>query len=313
MEKVNLGRTEERISCMGLGTMYFGTKVNEQSSFHILDCYCEKGGSFLDTANKYASWVPGFTGGESELLLGKWMKQRLNRKNMFIATKVGFPYGGIPRSLKKETIVSECEKSLSRLGIETIDLYFAHAFDDNTPAEEVMEAFSQLRKQGKIRFAGASNFYGWQIYEADQVASLQGWEGFVSLQQRFSYFEPGLGAKFGQQVLLTPEIQELCARKNITIMVYSPLLGGLYTKHDQSLPPEYDSAINKFRRSRLLAIAQELNISANAVVLAWMIQHSPAMVPVMGVSSSAQLMENMGATCINLSDDQIKQLNGSWE
>ena len=98
---------------------------------------------------------------------------------MFVTSKVGFPYRDIPRSLKKEIIISECEKSLDRLCVEAIDLYFAHAFDAGTPVEETMEAFFQLKKQGKIRFVGASNFYGWQLSEANSVSSQQGWEGFL--------------------------------------------------------------------------------------------------------------------------------------
>ena len=170
MQKVRLGDTNEQISCMGLGTMYFGSKIDEQTSFSMLDYYSEMGGSFIDSANKYASWVPGFQGGESELLIGKWLKQKANRDEMFLISKVGFPYGTIPRSLKKEIIISECERSLLRLGVETIDLYFAHAYDSATPAEEVMVAFSTLKEQGKIRVAGASNFWGWQLTEAASAA-----------------------------------------------------------------------------------------------------------------------------------------------
>jgi len=152
MEKVELGQTRELISCMGLGTMYFGSRVDEETSFKLLNKYVESGCSFLDTANKYASWIPGFQGGESESLIGKWMKQKNNRQNMFITSKVGFPYGNIPRSLKKEIIILECEKSLKRLGVEVIDLYFAHAFDNNTPQEETMEAFHSLKKRRENTF-----------------------------------------------------------------------------------------------------------------------------------------------------------------
>lgn len=147
MQKVKLGNTKTKISCMGLGTMYFGSKTDESTSFALLDKYIEWGGSFLDSANKYASWVPGFKGGESECLLGRWMKQRGNRQQVFISSKVGFPYGEIPRSLKKDIIISECEKSLKRMGTETIDLYFAHAHDAETPVEEIMEAFLPSSKE----------------------------------------------------------------------------------------------------------------------------------------------------------------------
>lgn len=122
IRKIILGSTIQVISCIGLGTMYFGSKTDEHNSISLLDLYTEYGGNFLDSANKYASWVPGFQGGESEMLIGKWMKQRQNRQQMFIASKVGFPYGNIPRSLEKKIIISECERSLKRLVVETIDL-----------------------------------------------------------------------------------------------------------------------------------------------------------------------------------------------
>ncbi|MFN8255845.1 MAG: aldo/keto reductase [Bacteroidales bacterium] len=107
MEEIALGNTSATISCLGLGTMYIGSKTDENTSFSLLDSYFEHGGTFLDTANKYASWVPGFQGGESEQNIGKWLATKKNRHNLFIASKEGFPYGTIPRSLKKEVIISE--------------------------------------------------------------------------------------------------------------------------------------------------------------------------------------------------------------
>lgn len=98
MQKVQLGNTSEKISCIGFGTMYFGSKVNQETSYALLDYYVDRGGSFLDSANKYASWIPGCKGGESELIIGKWIKQKGNRTDMFLTSKVGFPYGEIPRS-----------------------------------------------------------------------------------------------------------------------------------------------------------------------------------------------------------------------
>jgi aryl-alcohol dehydrogenase-like predicted oxidoreductase len=295
---------------MGLGTMYFGSKTDEKVSFELLDQYAEYGGSFLDSANKYASWVPGFHGGESECLIGKWMKQRGNRQNMFISSKVGFPYGNVPRSLKKEIIISECERSLKRLDVETIDLYFAHAYDHETPVEETMEAFYKLKKEGKIRFAGASNYYTWQLSESNAAASLQGWEGFVCIQQRHTCLEPVLRANFGTQILLTPENQDFCTRKNIGIMAYSPLLGGVYSRDDRSIPVPYQSAVNELRLKALKEVAHKQNVSPNAVVLAWMMQSSPRVIPVVAGSSVEQLRENLQALQVRLSKQQIEKLNG---
>ena len=309
MEKLELGHTGEMISCLGLGTMYFGSKVDQQTSVRMLDFYVENGGSFLDSANKYACWIPGFHGGESEQLIGKWMKKKANRHNLFIASKVGFPYGDIPRSLKKVIIISECEKSLKRLGIETIDLYFAHAYDAGTPVEETMDAFYELKKAGKIRYAGASNFYAWQLCEANTVANSQGWEGFTCIQQQHTYLEPLMRENFGNQLLLTPELEGFCIRKNLSMIAYSPLLGGAYVQNSRPIMAQYQNSSTAFRIAKLQAVAQELKVSPNAVVLAWMIQGTPQVIPLVAGSSVAQLEENLQALSFRLSDEQMLQLN----
>lgn len=294
---------------MGLGTMYFGSKVGEKTSFALLDFYAEKDGSFLDSANKYASWVSGFRGGESETVIGKWLKQRGNRQKMFLTSKVGFPYGEIPRSLKKEIIISECDRSLHRLNVETIDLYFAHAYDSETSAEEVMDAFLTLKEQGKIRFAGASNYYGWQLAEAENAATNIGFEGFTCLQQRHTYLEPGLRANFGTQILLSPEIEQYCQKKGISIMAYSPLLGGAYVDSGKAMPIQYQNAANDYRLEKLAEISEKLQKSPNAIILAWMLQNSPIIIPMVTGSSVSQLKENFEALSIELTKEQVENLN----
>jgi aryl-alcohol dehydrogenase-like predicted oxidoreductase len=311
ISKITLGSTGQEISCLGLGTMYFGTKIDETGSFDMLDYYAQNGGAFLDSANKYASWIPGCKGGESEMLIGKWMNDRKNRLSMFISSKVGFAYGETPRSLKKELIISECEKSLKRLNVDTIDLYFAHAFDALTPLEETMEAFYELKKSGKIRFAGASNFYAWQLSEANVIANQQGWEGFTCLQQRHSYLDPVLQADFGTQLLLTPETQEFCNAKGLTMMAYSPLLGGAYSRTDRLLSPYYLSYSSDVKLAALKEVSSALNVSPNAVVLAWMLQNKPQVIPIVSGSSVEQLEENLKALKIELTKEQLGVLNQS--
>lgn len=308
MEKIELGTTGAFVSCIGLGTMYFGTRVGEKESFRIMDHYVERGGNFLDSANKYASWEPGFVGGESELTIGRWLKQNNNRKEVFLTSKLGFPYGDIPRSLRKETIVSECEKSLKRMGIEVIDLYFAHTFDTDTPVEESMEAFYLLKKQGKIRYAGASNHYAWQLVEANMVANRDGWEGFCCIQQRHTYLEPSLRSNFGNQLLYTPELKFLCQEKGITPMAYSPLLGGAYVRDDRPFPVHYESVTNDFRLQQLQRLSAELNVSPNAMVLAWMLHDTPRVMPIVAASGVPQLQENLEALTVSLTGEQFNEL-----
>lgn len=309
MRSAILGKTGEQISCIGLGTMYFGTKVDEHTSFLLLDRYSRVGGSFLDSANKYASWVPGFQGGESEQVIGKWMRKRANRRLMFITSKVGFPYGKIPRSLKKKLVISECEKSMKRFGVDYIDLYFAHAYDVETPHEEIMEAFLSLKKAGKIRFAGASNYFAWQLAEANIAAHNLGWEGFSCIQQRHTYLEPNLRADFGTQLLLTPEMQDYCIASGITMMAYSPLLNGAYVRKDRPLTSHYQSYNTNVKLASLRKISNTLGISPNAVILAWMIQDSPQVIPLVTGSTQAQLDENLQALSVQFTEEQLNNLN----
>src|SRR5690606_4556003 len=136
-----LGHTGVEVSVLCLGTMFLGTRNDTPSSHRILDSYLDAGGTFIDTANIYAHWVSGFRGGESETLLGEWMRERGNRSRLFIASKVGFGYPGVERGLTAQQIEAECEKSLRRLQVDTIDLYYAHVDDRITPLEESLAAF----------------------------------------------------------------------------------------------------------------------------------------------------------------------------
>jgi len=308
MQKIRLGNTDEEISIAGLGCMYFGTRVDERTSFRLLDMYVDHGGNFLDSANKYASWLPGFKGGESETILGKWLKKESAPSDLLISSKVGFPYGKIPRTLKKEIIISECEKSLRRLGVETIDIYFAHAYDRNTPIEESMEAFHQLKKEGKIRYAGASNYTGWRLEEANSVARSQGWEGYSCLQQRHTYMEPSARAEFNNQEFLSPEIEDLCHAKNLSIIAYSPLLGGFYSRKKDPLPALYQNALNEERLVSLRNTCSETRHSPTQLVLAWMVSHSPQVIPLLGCSSSSQLKENLVAVTTSLDPEVVQRL-----
>jgi aryl-alcohol dehydrogenase-like predicted oxidoreductase len=310
MRKISLGKTGIEISVMGLGTMYFGSKVDERTSFRLMDLYQEHGGNFLDSANKYASWLPGHKGGDSEMLIGRWLKQKGRAADLVIATKVGFPYGDIPRSLKKEIIISECELSLRRLGVECIDLYFAHAYDSDTPVEESMEAFYQLKKAGKIRYVGASNYMAWRLEEANSQAALKDWEGFSCLQQRHTYMEPSIRTAFGNQQVLTPGQVDLCQAREISLMAYSPLLGGIYGKHDVALPIQYQSLLNEQKMASLRALTFKTPFTANQLVLSWMLHSSPQVIPLVTGSNEKQLNENLEAASISLTSEDMDLLDG---
>ena len=191
MRTVTLGTSGAQVSALCLGAMFFGTRNDEATSFALLDQYVGAGGTFIDTANIYAHWVEGFQGGESEALLGRWLKARGNRNSIFLASKVGFNYPAAPRSLAARHIIQEAEKSLTRLGVDTLDLFYAHVDDYRTPLEETLEAFDRLVQTGKVRTIGASNYLAWRLEKARWISRTNGWAEYCCVQQRYSYLRGG--------------------------------------------------------------------------------------------------------------------------
>ena len=309
MRTVPLGNTGVEVSLFCLGTMYVGSRTGKETSYRLLDQYVEAGGAFLDTANIYAWWVPGCVGGESETLLGEWMRERKNRSQMLIATKVGFQYPGVERGLSAYQIETECEKSLERLGVETIDLYYAHVDDRNTPMEETMEAFDRLVRAGKVRFIGASNFLAWRLEETRWVSQTHGWAEYCSIQQRYSYIRPKPGASFDPQIAANNDLLDYCRSWGITMLAYSPLLSGAYTRADRSFPEQYLGPDTDARLAALKTVAEEVGATANQVVLAWMVQSDPPVIPLVAASTVEQMRESLGALEVELGAGQMARLN----
>ena len=218
-----LGQTNMDVSSLCLGAMFFGTRNDQPTSFRLLDQYMDAGGSFIDTANIYAHWVQGFKGGESETLLGQWMKQRGNRSQVFIASKVGFGYGDVPKRLTAQDIQTECEKSLRRMGIETFDLYYAHVDDRQTSLEESLEAFNRLVQAGKVRFIGASNYLAWRLEQAKWISETKGWAEFCCVQQHYTYLRLRPGTNVKPQEMVNDDLLDYCATEPITLLAYSVL------------------------------------------------------------------------------------------
>lgn len=311
MRSILLGNTGVKVSVLCLGTMYFGTRNDEETSYRLLDKYIDAGGNFLDTANTYSFWIPDSIGGESETLLGKWMTERRNRSHLFIATKVGFACPGVDQGLRRHQIEKECEKSLRRLGIETIDLYYSHIDDRSTPLEETMEAFDRLIRAGKARFIGASNFQAWRLEEAHWLSQTHGWAEYCCIQQRYSYIRPNPGGRFYPQVVANDELLDYCLAKGITLLAYSPLLGGAYTRTDRSVQVQYLGPDTDGRLAVLKSVSNEIGATANHVVYAWMMQSQPPVIPLLAASTLEQMEENIGALDIELSAEDMVCLNSA--
>lgn len=309
MQTLALGSTGVEVSALCLGAMYFGTRNDLATSYQMLDEYVGAGGTFIDTANIYAHWVDGFAGGESETLLGGWLRERKNRADVFIASKVGFNYDRVPQSLNAALIEVECNKSLQRLGVETLDLYYAHVDDRATPLEETLEAFNRLVQAGKVRFVGASNYRAWRLEEARWLNEFNGWADFCCIQQRYTYLHPRPLADFAAQVAVNEDLLDYCRNSELRLLAYSSLLGGAYTRADRPLPDQYASADNEARLRMLRQVADETGATPNQIVLAWLLQSEPAVIPVMAASTHEQMQENLDALNVQLSADQLLRLN----
>lgn len=311
MKTRQLGHTDAEVSSLCLGAMYFGSRNDKATSYQILDQYVDAGGTFLDTANIYSHWIEGFKGGESETLLGEWMAQKGNRNDLFIASKVGFNYQDVPISLNAKIIEEECNKSLQRLGIETIDLYYGHKDDRDTPLEETMEAFDRLVKAGKVRYIGASNYMAWRLEQAHWISENNDWAQFCCVQQRHTYLPIRHGADTGRQLVANEDLQDYCENNSMTLLAYSALLGGAYTRSDRPIPTEYRNSDNEQRLTVLNSVAEEIGATANQVVLCWMMQSSPSVLPLIAASTSEQLSENINALDFELSPEQMERLNSA--
>jgi aryl-alcohol dehydrogenase-like predicted oxidoreductase len=296
--------------------MYFGSKTDRSTAFQLLDYYFEQGGNFLDTSNNYAFWLEGMVGDESENLLGEYFKKHNNRHQFVVATKVG------ARPLKKtnpeqhleglsgESIMGAVEGSLKRLNTDYIDLYYGHVDFQEYPLEERLEAFDRLKRDGKVREIGTSNMELSRFRHSKDLASELSIQHYVCLQQRFTYLRPKTSADFWVQKLLTDEwLGFLNEHPEISALAYSPLLSGRYSSGN--LPEEYDTNANRTRLKKLQEVSENAGITANQMVLAWMLHHQPAILPIVSASKLSQLKENLNAGKIQLTKNQIDKLNNA--
>jgi aryl-alcohol dehydrogenase-like predicted oxidoreductase len=306
---LQLGKSGVQVSALALGTDLFGTKIDPETCFELLDYFAEQGGSLLDTANFYASWLPGFKGGESETIIGEWLKSRGTRDRMTISTKLAFDYPGCAGGLCAREIEGECEKSLRRLQTDRIDVYYSHRDDRDTPLDETMEAFDRLIKAGKVRAIGASNLRVWRIAEANAISKERGWTGYSAIQQRYTYLRARHGADFGPQLVIGDEMKDFAQHHGITLIGYSVLLRGAYTRADRDVPVQFAGPEADDRLAVLRQVAKEAACSPNQVIIAWMRQSTPSVLPIVAASRKENLEENIRALDVVLSGDQMERLD----
>ncbi|NUO98726.1 MAG: aldo/keto reductase [Nonomuraea sp.] len=314
--------TRREVSALALGAMLFGSVTDERTSFAILDRFAEAGGTFVDTSNNYAFWTDGGQGGQSEELLGRWLRSRGAGREMVIATKLGArplapgtSYDGNAEGLSAKTIRESAERSAERLGVDRIDLLYAHIEDRSTPLAETVQGFGELVADGTVGLLGVSNHAIWRVERARALAAASGVAGYEVLQYQHSLlrprfdvpesiFEDGSLGHAGAELL-----SYLRAEPALTLVAYSPLLGGAYTRPDKQVPPDYDHPGTPVRLDVLRQVAKECGATPNQVVLAWQIGGAFPVIPLAGASSVAQLEENLAALDLELTEDQRHRLD----
>ena len=309
LAKKPLGKSGLLVSELAFGTDLIGSKYDRALSFALLDHYAENGGNMLDTANFYASWYPGCKGGESETTIGAWIKERGNRDKLVLCSKLAFDYPGSPGGLTRSEIQNECDKSLKRLGTDHLDLYYSHRDDMATPLEETMEAFHGLIKAGKVRAIGASNLQLWRIAEANAVARHNGWTPYSVIEQRFTYLRPRHGADFGPQLCISEEMMRFAEAHGVALVAYSILLSGAYVQENKAIPAQFAGPEADERLAALRAVAKETGRTPSQVIIAWVRQTGPGILPIIAGSSPKQLDENIAAVSLKLTPEQMEMLS----
>ncbi len=315
------GRT---VSALCLGAMQFGSTTDAATSTAILDRFVEAGGTFVDTADCYQFWVEGGQGHESETFLGAWRRERGITDEVVIATKLGaqptVPGTGLENQegLSAKAVAAAAERSRERLGVDTLDLLYAHREDPLTPIEETIGALGELVEQGAVGELGLSNHRTWRLERARAAAQANGWKRPRVLQYRYSYLQPRHEAALESSghMHATPELMDFVRAQEVegrayTLVAYTPLLCGAYTKPDKPLEYAYDHPGTVARLTVLDEVAKEVGATRNQVVLAWLRGHEPEVIPLVGVSSIAQLDEALEAIDLTLTTEQHSRLTAA--
>jgi aryl-alcohol dehydrogenase-like predicted oxidoreductase len=316
-------RTRREVSVLALGAMLFGSVTDEATSFAVLDRYVEAGGNFIDTSDNYAFWVDGGQGGQSEELLGRWRRSRGVGDEIVIATKLGARplapgtgYVDNPEGLSAKVIRESAERSRDRLGVARLDLLYAHIEDRTVPLRETVEAFAGLVAEGAVGLLGASNHATWRVERARALAAEAGLPGYEVLQYAHSHLRPRTDVPDdlfpdGSLGHAGPDLLDyLRAEPGLTLVAYSPLLKGAYTRPER-LPADFDHPGTAARLAVLHDVARETGATVNQVVLAWQIGGRLPIVPLAGVSSVAQLEENLAAVDLELTAEQRARLDAA--
>src|SRR6185503_4059763 len=311
MKKRKLGNSGLEVSPLAFGGNIFGWTVDEPTSFKLLDAFVSSGFEFIDTADMYSRWAPGNEGGESETIIGKWLKRSGNRNRVLVATKVGMEMGPGKKGLSKPYIMRSVEDSLKRLQTDYIDLYQSHADDPDTPLEETLGAYTELIEQGKIRAIGASNYTAERLSQALEVSKKNGFPSYHSLQPLYNLYD---------RSDYEAALQAVCLENGVGVIPYFALASGFLTGKYRSESDLSKSArgqgVKKYLNERGLRIldaldevAERLDSTPAKVSLAWLIAHPGITAPIASATSLEQLNDLAEATRLELDQSSIELLN----
>lgn len=304
-----LGATDLHIAPLVLGGNVFGWTLDKRTGFAVLDAFVAGGGTMIDTADAYSFWVPGHQGGESETIIGDWLKASGKRDRVQIATKVG-ELPSDSAKLAPARIIGACEASLKRLGTDRIDLYFAHRDDEITPQEESLAAFNTLVDAGKVRALGASNFTAARLRSANDAARARGLRGYQVLQPEYNLVS---------RRSFEGELQDYCVAHDIGVVPYFGLAAGFLTGKYRNAA-DLGKSVRGSRMASFLeddgpavlaamdAIAEERGATLAQIALAWLAGQSGITAPIASATSVAQVEELVGAMALELSSAQRDSL-----
>ena len=311
MKKRKLGKTGMEISPLVFGGNVFGWTVDQAASFKLLDAFVAAGFNSVDTADVYSKWMPGHTGGESEMILGEWMKRSGNRNKVIVATKVGMDMGDGKKGLSKSHILRSAEDSLRRLQTDCIDLYQSHIDDPDTPMEETLGAYAELIKQGKVRAIGASNHKAERLAAALETSKKCGLPAYQTLQPNFSLIE---------RAEYETHLEPVCEQEGLGVINYFPLAGGFLSGKYRS---ESDAAgkararnVTKYLNERgfrilgaLDQVAKKYNATPARVSLAWLLARPSVTAPIVSATNLEQLHDLISSVELALDRDSVEFLN----
>lgn len=317
MKNRTIGKSTLSVAPIAFGANVFGWTLNEKESFKILDEFVDNGFNLIDTADTYSTWVPGNEGGESETIIGNWIKQGNKRDRIILATKFGGDMGQGKKDLSAKYMREAVEKSLKRLQTDYIDLYQSHYDDLETPVEETMEAFNQLVKEGKVRFIGASNLSAERIESSLKVSQENNWASYVSIQPLYNLYER---EKF------ETEYASLVNKYELGVLNYyalaSGFLSGKYRSEKDLSLSQRGPGIKKYlgkRGFKILSALDTLALKYNAtqarIAIAWLLHKPGITAPIASATNTEQLFELLKAASLDLSKEDVEYLDqeSAWQ